>query len=269
MANWSAFLALGAGLLAGPALAECPAWVAQGLAAPGASVDMSRVVEVVDGDTVVLEGGAQLRLTGIQAPKLPLGRPGFETWPLAEEAKRAAEDITGGKTLVLVVTGRAMDRHGRKLAQAVVQGAPPIWLQGEMVRRGFARVYSFRDNRACAAELYAREAEARAAKRGIWGLKYYALRDATADLGRDLGTFQIVEGTVTRALRTSHGAYLDFGADYKTDFSIFIATRDLRLFDEAGLDVASWRGKKLRVRGWLSKRNGPQIEVTHPEQIER
>ena len=45
---------------------------------------------VVDGDTVVLEsavmGANQVRLVGIQVPKLPLGRKNFPTWPLAAES---------------------------------------------------------------------------------------------------------------------------------------------------------------------------------------
>ncbi len=50
------------------------------------------VARVVDGDTVVLDHAigtaTEVRLVGIQAPKLPLGRPDFPTWPLAWEAKR-------------------------------------------------------------------------------------------------------------------------------------------------------------------------------------
>ena len=34
-------------------------------------------VEVVDGDTLLLQSGTEIRLVGIQAPKLPLGRRGF------------------------------------------------------------------------------------------------------------------------------------------------------------------------------------------------
>ena len=51
---------------------------------------VARVVQVVDGDTVMLGtpvfGANQVRLVGIQAPKLPLGRDGFKKWPLADEA---------------------------------------------------------------------------------------------------------------------------------------------------------------------------------------
>ena len=45
------------------------------------------VVEIVDGDTLILEDGREVRLVGIQAPKLPLGRRNFKTWPLADIAK--------------------------------------------------------------------------------------------------------------------------------------------------------------------------------------
>src|SRR5690606_29020787 len=71
------------------------------------------VVEVVDGDTLVLDDGREVRLVGIQAPKLPLGRTGFETWPLAEEARRALAELALGRTVRLGYGGRQVDRHGR------------------------------------------------------------------------------------------------------------------------------------------------------------
>ena len=56
---------------------------------PAAAETLRRGVvdSVIDGDTVVLQGGAEVRLVGIQAPKLALGRPGLRDWPLATEAK--------------------------------------------------------------------------------------------------------------------------------------------------------------------------------------
>src|SRR5690606_18112431 len=60
-----------------------------------------RVVAVSDGDTIDLEGGLTVRLVGIQAPKLPLGRDGFEPWPLGEEAKARIEDLVLGRTVTL------------------------------------------------------------------------------------------------------------------------------------------------------------------------
>ena len=54
--------------------------------APVGAQEIARAVEIVDGDTLILADGREVRLVGIQAPKLPLGRKNFRTWPLADEA---------------------------------------------------------------------------------------------------------------------------------------------------------------------------------------
>ena len=71
------------------------------------------VVEIVDGDTLRLDTGKQVRLIGLQAPKLPLGRANFKAWPLGEEAKSALAEMTSRKRLRLSYVGRKSDRYGR------------------------------------------------------------------------------------------------------------------------------------------------------------
>jgi endonuclease YncB( thermonuclease family) len=222
-------------------------------------------VAVVDGDTLVLDDGRQVRLVGIQAPKLPLGRPGFEAWPLAGEAKAALEELGLGKRLTLGYGGRRSDRHGRELAHLHDSGG--LWLQGELLRRGLARVYSFRDNRALVLEMLALEGEARAVGRGIWGHPFYAPR-AAEEAGAFVGDFQLVVGRVLDAAVVRGRAYLNFGPDWRTDFTATISPRDRRVFAAAGIDPTKFEGRRVRVRGWLKDYNGPMIEVTHPEQIE-
>ncbi len=233
------------------------------------------VVEVVDGDTLVLEDGTQVRLVGIQAPKLPLGRPSFEAWPLADEAKAALEDMALGARVRLSYGGLRTDRHGRALAHLHTgagqtddgQTDDGLWLQGELLRRGLARVYSFRDNRALIPEMLALEAEARAARRGIWGHPFYAVRAAEPpDL--EIDRFTLVEGLVLAAAIVRKRAYLNFGPDWKSDFTVSIAPRDRLLFEREGIDLEALEGRVVRVRGWVKSWNGPMIEVTHPEQIE-
>ena len=36
----------------------------------------------------------------------------------------------------------------------------------------------------------------------------------------------------------------------------------------AGIDLKSLKNKRIQVRGWIEKRGGPRIEVTHVGQIE-
>lgn len=224
-----------------------------------------RVASVVDGDTVVLADGRQVRLVGIQAPKLPLGRPEFRAWPLAEEAKQFLVALVLGERVRLFYGGQPVDRYGRQLAHLYLDDGR--WVQGEILRQGMARVYSFPDNRALVAEMLALEREARRNRRGIWDHPYYAIRDH-AETRRHIDSFQLVEGRVMRVGRGRRNLYLNFGANWRRDFTIAIGPRARRLFDDAGMDPVALEGRSVRVRGWLKWRNGPMIEVSHPEQIE-
>ena len=228
--------------------------------------ETARVVSVIDGDTVALESGREVRLVGIQAPKLPLGRRGFRAWPLAKTAKAALERLAQGRRVRLHYGGRRMDRHRRHLAhlQDLETGR---WIQGRLLADGMARVYTFRDNRAAASEMLALERRARTARRGIWALRYYRLR-TPEDVHRDIGSFQLVEGQIADVAVRRGKTFINFGADWRTDFTVVLRGRDRRLFAKAGLDPSAWKGRRVRVRGWVSSYNGPMIDATHPEQIE-
>jgi micrococcal nuclease len=225
-----------------------------------------RVVEVIDGDTVVLADGQQLRLVGIQAPKLPLGRPGFPTWPLAPEAREALAGLVLDREVAIGIGGRDRDRHGRVLAH-LFRAADGLWVQGAMLEKGMARVYTFPDNRALAAELLERERAARAARRGVWALEAYAILSSEAAEGA-IDRFALVEGTVLEVGQARGSAYLNFGPDWKRDFTAVIRPEALRVFTMEGIEPAAYEGRRIRVRGWVESWNGPMIEVTHPEQIE-
>lgn len=221
---------------------------------------------VVDGDTLRLkDNAADIRLVGIQAPKLPLGRKGFQAWPLADEAKQALIDLVQNRALTLRLGTTAHDRNGRTLAHLVRDDG--LWIQAEMLRQGWARVYTFPDNRRLAADMLALEAEARKTKRGIWAHPFYDVRKATDDLNGDIGTFQIVTGIVIDAAKIKERIYLNFGENYRIDFTVSVDKSNWRLFEKAGVDLPALKGRGVEVRGWITSSNGPMIEATHPEQI--
>lgn len=228
------------------------------------------VTEIVDGDTVMLDTGLVVRLIGIQAPKLALGRDGFEDWPKAADAKAALSAIVLNQPVLLRYGGEDIDRYGRSLAQLYVTGEPGRWVQEEMLEAGMARVYSFADNRACVPELFAAEGRARIANLGIWGDPYYRVRRAERpqDLSALEGRYELVEGRIVAAARAGGRVFLNFGRRYSEDFTAVIDARALRLFSSAGIDPTSLGGALVRVRGWVETRNGPSVPVTHPEQIE-
>ena len=223
------------------------------------------VTEIIDGDTVILDDGREVRLIGLQAPKLALGREGFVEWPLAEEARRALAELTLGRSVSLAYGGRTVDRHGRELAHLIRDDG--LWVQGAMLLAGMARVYSFADTRTGVGEMLNLERDARAADRGIWDHPFYAVRSALETPGY-IDTFQLVEATVRAADDVRGRVFLNFGEDWRSDFTVTVARGDVSLFDSAGLDLLALAGHRIRVRGWITERNGPMIEATHPEQIE-
>ena len=235
------------------------------------------VREVVDGYTVVLErritvtlgrtgkkskeSSSRVRLVGILAPK-PTLRAGFKS-------KSALASMVLGKRVTLKAAGRGMDRYGRILAHIYL--ADGLWIQGEMLKRGMARVSGFADNRALAAEMLAAEGAAREGRRGIWALPYYRVRtvaEANKRMAGELGAFQLIEGRVKKTARVKNIVYLNFGDNWRTDFTVTIKTGARKMFEKSGLDPMSLKGRLVRVRGWLKSWNGLMIDVGHPEQIE-
>lgn len=228
------------------------------------------VTRIVDGDTLMLDNGLVVRLIGIQAPHLALGRPGLEDWPKASESAQALSELTLNRPVLLRYGGEQKDRYGRLLAQVYLSGDNETWVQQQMLLSGMARVYSFPDNRACLPDLFAAETRARASRLGIWADPYYTVRraDRPADFSTLAGRYELVEGRVLAAAKSGGRVYLNFGRYYKEDFTAVIDARALRLFTDEKLDPLKLGGALLRVRGWIDLVDGPRIAVTHPEQIE-
>lgn len=256
-------LSLAAAMLAGLA----PAAACEGLR----MVNGGHVVSVTDGDTILLDSGLVIRLIGTQAPKLPLGREDFPTWPLAEEAKSELEALLLNKHVRLGYGGQEVDRYDRALAHVFIEEtAKPVWAQLHMVASGLARVYSFPDNRKCLDALMRAEGQARAERLGIWADPYYSVRaaDRPEQLLDRVGHYELVEGRVLLAEKSGSRLFLNFGRFWKEDFTGVIEAPGLKLFAAEGIDPASLGGALVRIRGWVDERDGPRIEITHPEQIE-
>ena len=228
-----------------------------------------RVVDIVDGDTVVIDpetnGAREVRLVGIQAPKIPLGRKNFKTWPYGQQAKFTLVNLLQDQAVILYFGGQSKDRHGRLLAH--LRRNDGLWIQGEMLRRGMARVYSFPDNRAVVDQMLTAEQSARDLREGIWRHPFYDLR-IPEEAGKFVGRFEIVQGTVKDVADKGANFYINFGEDWRTDFTLTIEGKARRLFREMAFDPLLLKGKTIRVRGWLKSFNGPMIAITHPEQIE-
>lgn len=230
------------------------------------------VESIVDGDTLFLESGLKVRLSALQAPKLPLGRPHVKAWPLSSQSKDALIELALGKNVILFYGGLQRDRHDRALAQVFLlgpSGEKEVWLQEEMIRRGMGRVYTWPDTWQDSERLLNAEKEARRDKRGIWAHEFYWIRGPEPNaLAQDMDSFQIVEGIVTSTAKVKDKVFLNFGADYRTDFTILVDKQGQSRFKKVGLDPRTLEGARVRVRGWLELENGPMIILNHTERLE-
>jgi hypothetical protein len=194
----------------------------------------------------------------------------------------ALASLVMGKKVELHLDERERDRYGRVLAQVMMhdETGTPVWLQAQLVEAGLARVISFESNRLCVKALLAIESAARETKRGLWGSGFFALRQADAEdvLYRLVRSYEIIEGLVSNVAQIKGRTYINFGENWRRDFTAFIPSKRGRDFQGAGGQAAGERvnqaefktlkGRHIRVRGWLKNYNGPSITVTHPEQIE-
>ena len=229
------------------------------------------VEAVIDGQTLRLDSGLEVRLIGAGAPVRPADLSDHHPWPLAETSRSSLMSMAADKPVRLFYGGRKRDRNGRALAHVfVISDAARLWLQGELVRRGLARVYSFGDNRACILDLLDREDRARTAGRGLWSDQAYAVRKAldVTRLTDDRGSFQVIEGKVHAVARVRGRAYLNFEANWRRDFTASLSIAADKRLMKSGLNADHLQDKRIRVRGWIERRNGPLVAITHREQIE-
>ncbi len=221
-----------------------------------------RIESVSDTVTYTLTDGRVLRLEGLGPPRAPADHTG--PWILGEVSTSDVSEDLPGMALSIAPTD-APDRYGRLAVQAFTEEGR--WINGELVAEGLARVETLPGEARCAAEALVLEDEARQARRGMWRLAAYQVL-SPEEAAAFTNDFQIVEGEIVSTADVRGRIYLNFGADWRTDFTLTIAPGDARAFARAGLNPLNWAGRRVRARGWLSWYNGPQIEVDHPEQIE-
>lgn len=278
----SALFGLQSGLRAAPA-----EHAAEFASCAGETGGEGTVVEVIDAETLLLDDARVVRLIGALPPRFARQNAthGGIAVDLRSEITAALARLTLGKRVRLRFGGTREDRYGKLLAQVYVEpeGGEREWLQGAMVRAGLAVTYSVADNRACARELMEVERGAKERQQGFWRNGLFRIRnasDATLLLGL-VNTYQIVKGVVTTVAEVGGRVYVNFGANYRDDFTLAIEKKDRSAFagapgalasvargkrGEAGLEEL--KGKRVQARGWIQVSNGPMIAVTHPEQIE-
>lgn len=229
------------------------------------------VARVLDGETLVLDDGSGVRLIGALAPRARDAGAQAGAWPPETQAMQTLSNLVLGKRIKLAFGGRQKDRYGRFLAQVFLEAnGRSEWVQGTMLAAGQARAYGVPESFACVRELLAHEAEARRKRLGLWSNGVYRPMPAEqpGSLLKQRGKFERVIGTVASVGKTKSTTYLNFGTDWKSDFTVRIGKAVLAANPEFARTLDTLKSKTVVVRGWIERRNGPLIDVADVSQIE-
>jgi endonuclease YncB( thermonuclease family) len=271
------FLAAGAAALASvsgasggaaspaPACADAPDHLEQG--DPG-HFELGLVMSVNERLELNLEDGRLLRLAGLDPPRPTPLDPDLDI----KSRDKVGDWLTGRQIWFRVVDGRN-DRWGRLAVLAVAgagePGSPMLPVGRTVLEAGLAR-YGPEAPWPCGGDMLSAEASARAGLLGLWADPYYAVL-APANHGafaEKAGTSVIVEGEVTGVDAGRYRSKLYFGPGRSRDFTVAVPQRAVKLFESAGLNLIALKGQKIRVRGLLDLRFGPQIEISNPGEVE-
>lgn len=223
---------------------------------PGLLSSLSHKVTVIDGDTIAI-AARKIRYIGIDAPE----------WdePFFEEAKRRNKEILSGKRVrIETCKEEPYDRYGRTLAWVYADGT---LVNAQLLREGLAMALIIppcgKKREKMLLEL---QKGARRKGLGLWSMKRKAISHNEAH--RHIGEYRAVKGRVLSTYNSGKAVFLNFGPDYRTDFTVVILARHLRDFHRLGIVPESYyRGKKVIVIGRIEEYNGPEIVVKNPSQI--
>ena len=216
-----------------------------------------RVAAVIDARSFRLDDGREVRLAGIERGRADRA-----------SGRAALAAIVAGREVTLHGDDDAPDRYGRQAAFVFVAGSEHS-VQGELLRRGEALASTDVADKDCAAALVAAEAR-RARPNWASGPQPSAIKNAESpgDILAGIGHFTVVEGKVLSVRQAGATTYLNFGRNWTRDFAVTISRRIMPAFETAGLGPKSLENQRIRVRGIVSSRGGPRIELLRVGQIE-
>lgn len=122
----------------------------------------SKVVRVIDGDTIEIEGGVKVRLIGIDTPEL---RQSGDSGCFGQEAKNYLSNLILGQRIGLEKDVSEVDRYGRLLRYVYLEDE---LINDALVRNGYARVSTYPPDVKYQQRFLDSEAYARQESLGLW-----------------------------------------------------------------------------------------------------
>ena len=220
---------------------------------------------MIDGDTVRLENGEILRYVGIDTPELErkIGNGWvYNPSPFALEAKEYNRRLVEGKYVRVEFDVEKRDAYGRLLGYVFVG---KTFINAKLLEEGVAVLYTRPPNVKYVDLFVKLQRKARKEKKGLWG-SYEVIGAHQAY--NFINQIRTVRGRVLSTYRSRGCIFLNFGRDWRKDFTVVIFKDTWDYFKKKGIDpVVFYKNKLIEVTGRIREYNGPEIIVSLPEQI--
>lgn len=224
-------------------------------AAAGAGTQLeTRVDYVIDGDTVVISGGEKVRLVGIDAPE--------KGEPFARHSKQKLDKLAG-RTVSLNLC-QEKDIYGRALGVLSIKGEN---VNRTLLEEGLAVPMLIPPcGKSVASDVLAAAAQALMARKGIYSQASFEPVHHE-DAGEHIGEPAVIRGRILSLHKGRNVWHLNFGKDWKTDFTAVLFREARFRFQALGLNPEDLVGLEVLVLGKVKEYNGPEIIIRGPEQI--
>ena len=236
---------------------------------PVASKDYSRGVYVsraIDGDTIELSNGERVRYIGIDTPELREkdgARWAYSPQPYAELAKDFNRELVEGKLVRLEFDVQKRDRYNRLLAYVYIDDK---MVNLEMVRQGYAMIYTYPPDVKHTQEFLEAQKEAREGKKGLWADLERGIISAS-EARENIGLVRLVETKVLGTFLSERVLILNC----RDNFKIAIFKDNLSYFPKMAIRSPDtyFKHKTIRVYGIIKDYKGScEIVLDNPSQLE-
>lgn len=240
-----------------------------GLATEQCSPRRSQLIDLdiryaIDGDSVKLTNGQELRIVGINTPE----HGEF----LAQEARQVLRQTIHSKNTKVqtyITQGRdKRDSYGRILADLWVLNDDGSWTSPaiKLLEKGLAFHIAISPNLQYVACYAAAEQRARKAKKALWSNGKWRPIDASNK--RIKRGFAFIKGDIVEIIDKGR-----FGSELVMSggrLGLWIPAKSYKLFGGKN-KLKLWLDKEIVVRGWIYKyKNNPrlQLSVSHPSMLD-
>ena len=225
------------------------------------------VVDVTDGDTVVLANGERLRYLGIDTPESRIKQGNqfvYAPQPFAKEATQLNKNLVLNKVVRIEFDVEKHDKFNRLLGYCFVGDT---FVNARLLEAGFAVLYTSPPNVRYTTALIAAQKKARRQKSGLWAGHETIGPENALQYTNQIRT---IRGKVVSTKHSPKFVALRLGENTKKAFSILLFKNAIDNFHAQGIDpLTFYTGKIVEVSGRVRNYRGrPEIIVHAPSEIE-